>query len=235
MLSGKASVPSLSAIFDNLSVGKSSTRSSSSAVCYRHHHPIGVGGVFSQYQHHTQVLHRDSVQRWFSSDNKNEGGDEVDNAASISTTDNDDNGNTNPSSTGTSGSSQHSTWVQFQQSIAVSGFETGQTVKEKTLGKKSRGGKMNRKRKEREAEAEAALRGEDVTEVSSIYCFLGVIENDISKEHIITSLCHCNIPSTINSLKEVNSQRYVTVMKKLNVCLRKHTQPSLRARGNGVH
>ena len=63
------------------------------------------------------------------------------------------------------GSSQHNTWVQFQRSIAVSGFETGQTTKERTLGKKNRGGKMDRKRKEREAEADALLRGEDVTQV----------------------------------------------------------------------
>jgi len=66
-----------------------------------------------------------------------------------------------------SGSSQHDTWVQFQQSIAVAGFETGQTTKAKNLGKKNRGGKMDRKRKEREAEAEAALRGEDITQVRS--------------------------------------------------------------------
>ncbi len=64
-----------------------------------------------------------------------------------------------------SGTSQHTTWVQFQRSIAVSGFETGQTVKERTQGKKNRGGKIDRKRKEREAEAEALLRGEDVTQV----------------------------------------------------------------------
>jgi hypothetical protein len=57
--------------------------------------------------------------------------------------------------------------VQFQQSIAVAGFETGQTTKAKNLGKKNRGGKMDRKRKEREAEAEAALRGEDITQVRS--------------------------------------------------------------------
>jgi hypothetical protein len=71
-----------------------------------------------------------------------------------------------PTTTGGSGSSQHDTWVQFQRSIVVAGFETGQTTKEKNLGKKNRGGKIDRKRKEREAEAEAALRGEDVTQVS---------------------------------------------------------------------
>ena len=66
-----------------------------------------------------------------------------------------------------SGSSQHNTWVEFQKSIAVSGFETGQTVREQTFGKKSRGGKIDRKRKEREAELEAALRGTDNTQVST--------------------------------------------------------------------
>lgn len=71
-----------------------------------------------------------------------------------------------PTTTGGSGSSQHDTWVQFQRSIVVAGFETGQTTKEKNLSKKNRGGKIDRKRKEREAEAEAALRGEDVTQVS---------------------------------------------------------------------
>ena len=66
-----------------------------------------------------------------------------------------------------SGSSQHNTWVEFQKSIAVSGFETGQTVREQAFGKKSRGGKIDRKRKEREAELEAALRGTDNTQVST--------------------------------------------------------------------
>ena len=64
-----------------------------------------------------------------------------------------------------SGSSQHDTWVQFQRSIAVGGFDTGQTVKEKTLDKKNRGGAIARKRKEREAEALAALKGVDTTQV----------------------------------------------------------------------
>ncbi|KAL3823064.1 hypothetical protein ACHAXA_011116 [Cyclostephanos tholiformis] len=59
----------------------------------------------------------------------------------------------------------HDAWVQFQRSIAVAGFETGQTTREKNLGKKNRGGKMDRKRREREAEAEAALKGEDVTQL----------------------------------------------------------------------
>lgn len=65
-----------------------------------------------------------------------------------------------------SGSSQHDTWVNFQRSIAVSGFETGQTVVEKNLGRKSRGGRLSRKKKEKEAELAAAMRGQDVTNVS---------------------------------------------------------------------
>jgi hypothetical protein len=82
----------------------------------------------------------------------------------------DDNSSISDTSTPTqptsiSGSSQHDTWVQFQRSIAVTGFETGQTVKERTLGKKNRGGKADRKRKEREAELEAAISGVDNTQV----------------------------------------------------------------------
>jgi hypothetical protein len=38
-------------------------------------------------------------------------------------------------------------------------------VKERTLGKKNRGGKADRKRKEREAELEAAISGVDNTQV----------------------------------------------------------------------
>lgn len=74
---------------------------------------------------------------------------------------------TSTTETTDSSSSQHSTWVQYQQSIAVSGFETGQTVREKTLGKKSRGGALARKRKEKEAELEAMLKGDtiDVTQL----------------------------------------------------------------------
>lgn len=65
--------------------------------------------------------------------------------------------------TSSSGSSQHDAWVQFQQSIAVSGFETGQIVKEKDLSKtKTRGGKRNRKRAEKEAEYEAFKRGDQI-------------------------------------------------------------------------
>lgn len=83
----------------------------------------------------------------------------------FSSSENNNNNDTSEQET-VSGSSQHDTWVQFQRSIAVSGFDTGQTVKERQLGKKNRGGKIDRRRKEREAEAEAALKGMDVTQVS---------------------------------------------------------------------
>jgi hypothetical protein len=48
---------------------------------------------------------------------------------------------------------QHHEWVKFQQSIAVDGFETGQTTKATLTaltGRKDRGGKQLRKRKEKE-------------------------------------------------------------------------------------
>jgi len=48
---------------------------------------------------------------------------------------------------------QHLEWVKFQQSIAVDGFETGQTTKATVTaltGRKDRGGKQLRKRKEKE-------------------------------------------------------------------------------------
>lgn len=100
------------------------------------------------------------LHRWFS-----------DKSSSTATT-------TNSSNDSEGGSSQHNTWVQFQRSIAVSGFETGQTTKERTLGKKNRGGKMDRKRKEREAEADSLLRGEDVTQVrerEDLICVASVV------------------------------------------------------------
>ena len=114
-----------------------------------------------------------SDMRWFSSSKTDEEEDQSKSPSSTQQQD-DDNTSTSTSSsptndtttTTTSGSSQHNTWVEFQRSIAVTGFETGQTVREQTLGKKSRGGKMDRKRKEREAELEAALRGADTTQVS---------------------------------------------------------------------
>lgn len=96
---------------------------------------------------------KNQTQRWLASDT-NDSEDELDTPVAAPIED-------DPSKI-----SQHSTWVEFQKSIAVTGFETGQTVKEKTLGQKKRGGKFDRKRKEREAEAEAALRGEDITQVS---------------------------------------------------------------------
>jgi len=43
----------------------------------------------------------------------------------------------------------------------MSGVDTGQIVKERTIGKKSRGGNIARKRKEREAEMEAQMKGVD--------------------------------------------------------------------------
>ncbi|KAL7552971.1 hypothetical protein ACHAWF_016208 [Thalassiosira exigua] len=66
-----------------------------------------------------------------------------------------------------SGSSQHDTWVEFQRSISVTGVDTGQTLREKKLDKKSRGGKLARKWKEREAEIEAALKGVDNTQLKA--------------------------------------------------------------------
>ena len=44
---------------------------------------------------------------------------------------------------------QHQEWVKFQQSISVSGFQTGQTVTATVL-KKSRGGKQARRKREKE-------------------------------------------------------------------------------------
>ena len=99
--------------------------------------------------------------RWFSSEDK---GDAADSGTSEPP----------PSSESISGSSQHDTWVEFQRSISVSGFDTGQVVKEKRLGKKNRGGKVDRKRKEREAEAIALLKGVDNTQVRGIW---GMLKN----------------------------------------------------------
>jgi len=64
---------------------------------------------------------------------------------------------------------QHSEWVKFQQSITVSGFQTGQTTTATVL-KKSRGGKQARRKREQElalaarfevAGATGATAGED--------------------------------------------------------------------------
>lgn len=61
---------------------------------------------------------------------------------------------------------QHQEWVKFQQSIAVDGFETGQTTKATLTaltGRKDRGGKQLRKRKEKElAESKKAERSESL-------------------------------------------------------------------------
>jgi len=53
-------------------------------------------------------------------------------------------------------SQQHETWVEFQKSISITGFETGQTTKVTTRTKK-RGGTVERKRRLREEELDAAL------------------------------------------------------------------------------
>eukprot|EP00544_Gedaniella_sp_CCMP2646_P010226 CAMPEP_0202481940 /NCGR_PEP_ID=MMETSP1361-20130828/1404_1 /ASSEMBLY_ACC=CAM_ASM_000849 /TAXON_ID=210615 /ORGANISM="Staurosira complex sp., Strain CCMP2646" /LENGTH=244 /DNA_ID=CAMNT_0049109605 /DNA_START=35 /DNA_END=766 /DNA_ORIENTATION=+ len=60
---------------------------------------------------------------------------------------------------------QHLEWVKFQQSIAVDGFETGQTTKATVTaltGRKDRGGKQLRKRKEKEMAEQ--LKSERLTE-----------------------------------------------------------------------
>eukprot|EP00584_Thalassiosira_punctigera_P013887 CAMPEP_0172552798 /NCGR_PEP_ID=MMETSP1067-20121228/47199_1 /TAXON_ID=265564 ORGANISM="Thalassiosira punctigera, Strain Tpunct2005C2" /NCGR_SAMPLE_ID=MMETSP1067 /ASSEMBLY_ACC=CAM_ASM_000444 /LENGTH=322 /DNA_ID=CAMNT_0013340855 /DNA_START=209 /DNA_END=1177 /DNA_ORIENTATION=- len=106
--------------------------------------------------------------RWFASKGRKREGDQR--PAFTSSEDADDNHNDGmappPLDDATiSGSSQHDTWVQFQRSIAVSGADTGQTVRELKLGKKNRGGKMARKRKEKEAELEAKLKGLDTTQL----------------------------------------------------------------------
>ena len=111
-----------------------------------------------------------------------------------------------------SGSSQHNTWVEFQKSIAVSGFETGQTVREQAFGKKSRGGKIDRKRKEREAELEAAMRGTDNTQVSR----LKILQYDsIDMIRLKTSCCFffiicsntCNNPFLLQFSSKQTAQR----------------------------
>jgi len=51
---------------------------------------------------------------------------------------------------------QHSEWVKFQQSITVSGFQTGQTTTATAL-KKSRGGKQARRKREQELALAARL------------------------------------------------------------------------------
>jgi len=156
-ISGMALSSSLSNVFDNLSIKNNDTItpvrliSTSKVRCQI----IGSGNTTSLYN--LTKLKTNQVQRWFASDTKDSEDDadkEVDTPTAA------------PIEDDPSKSSQHSTWVEFQKSIAVSGFETGQTVKEKTLGQKKRGGKFDRKRKEREAEAEAALRGEDITQAS---------------------------------------------------------------------
>ena len=161
-----------------------SSRSISSTAPWSCHPTI----IANNQQRVLQHQHQSQIQRWFASDATTKNGDSEE-ALDTATDDNDGN---NPSSV--SGSSQHDTWVQFQRSIAVSGFETGQTIREKDLGKKNRGGKVDRKRKEREAEAEAALRGEDVTQVSNKHfyhfifkCIVHIILYAVCMEEEISS------------------------------------------------
>jgi len=168
-ISGRAPLsPSLSNIFDNLSIKNNDTLPTTRSISTSKVRCQIVGGNNNIPLYDQNKLKKNQVQRWFAS-NINDGEEddkEVDTPAAAAPIEDD------PSK-----SSQHSTWVEFQKSIAVSGFETGQTVKEKTLGQKKRGGKFDRKRKEREAEAEAALRGEDITQVSLsdsgfLYCLI---------------------------------------------------------------
>ena len=162
-ISGRALLsPSLSNIFDNLSIKNNDTLPTTRLIStLKLRCQIVVGGNTSLYNQNK--LKKNQVQRWFASDTNDS--EDVDKVVDTSDT-------AAPIEDDPSKSSQHSTWVEFQKSIAVSGFETGQTVKEKTLGQKKRGGKFDRKRKEREAEAEAALRGEDITQVSLYYIIL---------------------------------------------------------------
>lgn len=53
---------------------------------------------------------------------------------------------------------QHEEWVKFQKSIAVQGFETGQTVEVRAGNKKARGGKARRKTGKSELEERIAER-----------------------------------------------------------------------------
>jgi len=156
-ISGSSLSPSLSNIFDNLSIKNNDTLPTTRLISTSKVRCQIVGGNNNIPLYDQNKLKKNQLQRWFASDTKDSedyADKEVDTPAAA------------PIEDDPSKSSQHSTWVEFQKSIAVSGFETGQTVKEKTLGQKKRGGKFDRKRKEREAEAEAALRGEDITQVS---------------------------------------------------------------------
>jgi hypothetical protein len=151
LISGDNQYQSSSRHLSTLALQLSWTRTTSSLLLGNNYSPRLVlannstFGNLDRKENHGRILHH----RWFSDKSSN--------------SNNNDSPRDVNGSDGTS--SQHNTWVQFQRSIAVSGFETGQITKERTLGKKNRGGKIDRKRKEREAEAEALLRGEDVTQV----------------------------------------------------------------------
>jgi len=159
----KASPLSLSHLFDtkcnlltNINDSMSSRRPISFVATKVMTGPWSHPTIYRQQQQ--QKIQHDQI-RWFSSSDTGKD-DELTPSTTITTT---DENNSEPASI--SGSDQHDAWVQFQRSIVVSGFNTGQTVREKKLGKKNRGGKMDRKRKEREAELEAAMRGEDITQL----------------------------------------------------------------------
>lgn len=115
---------------------------------------VGGGSRPSFFSRQLRIQRNERLRRFSSKSN--------DDDETIST---DEDGAGAPSDDSISGSNQHDTWVQFQRSIAVSGVDTGQTVKERDLGKKNRGGKIDRKRKEREAELEAKLKGVDNTQL----------------------------------------------------------------------
>jgi len=70
-------------------------------------------------------------------------------ATATNTSDGDDESKSSTATTAKSPFLQHEEWVKFQQSITVSGFQTGQTTTATVL-KKSRGGKQARRKREQE-------------------------------------------------------------------------------------
>ena len=148
---------------NNINNNKDASSSSSTLLSLwsdRYRNPL----IFNSQDHSihdTNGFCRNNEIRWFSSKRKGEkkssSGATTRHQPPTIASNNDDDDST---AAAAAGSSQHNTWIQFQRSIAVTGFETGQTTREQTLqGKKSRGGKIDRKRKEREAELEVLLRG----------------------------------------------------------------------------
>ncbi|KAL3791091.1 hypothetical protein HJC23_012076 [Cyclotella cryptica] len=130
-----------------------SSTSSSSSLRAPHHHKLVVSDHPSWLQSNHKILatQKDSLlengKRYHSSKSSGRADEEP-----------------TPAAPALTGNQQHETWVEFQKSISVSGFETGQTTKVTTRTKK-RGGKIDRKRREREEELEAALKGKtfDIT------------------------------------------------------------------------